>query len=216
MAQATATRGVREGSAFKRDAILEAARDLFVSDGIERTSVDAVALRAKVSKRTVYDYYGDKRNLVLAVIEHVGRALLDSIEAAIRAHLSDDAAIADIGTLEHALVSFANEVSSSTIESSDYSAFMNLVATDRSQLPELADHPFSDAPEDAIAERLAHFGKTGLLTVPVPRTAADHFIALSFGLVHNTQGALGATTTNVQQTIIDGVQAFLRAYAPRR
>jgi len=216
MAQAISSRGVREGSVVKRDAILQAARELFVSDGVERTSVDAVALRAKVSKRTVYDYYGDKHNLVLAVIEHVGQSLLDSIEAASRAHLSDDAAIVDVDALEKALVSFVNEVSTSTIESSDYTAFMKLVTTDGSQLPELADHRFYDAPEGVLGERLAHFAQMGLLAVPAPRTAADHFIALSFGLVHNTQGVLGgARPSDVQQTIVDGVQAFLRAYAPR-
>lgn len=178
--------------------------------------MDAVALRAKVSKRTVYDYYGDKRNLVLAVIEHVGQSLLDSIEAAIRAHLSDDVAIADVDALEKALVSFVNEVSTSTIESSDYTAFMKLVTTDGSQLPELGGHRLSDAPEEVIGERLAHFAQVGLLAVPVPRTAADHFIALSFGLVHNTQGALGgARASDAQQALVEGVQAFLRAYAPR-
>ena len=62
-------KAVREGSATKRAAILATARALFLADGFERTSMDAIAAAAAVSKRTVYDYYGDKRALLLAVVE---------------------------------------------------------------------------------------------------------------------------------------------------
>jgi TetR/AcrR family transcriptional regulator, mexJK operon transcriptional repressor len=40
----------------KRDAIGRAALTLFASDGYERTSVDAIAAEAGVSKRTVYSH----------------------------------------------------------------------------------------------------------------------------------------------------------------
>ena len=53
------TKVLRAGSAPKRAAIMTAAWDLFVADGFERTSVDAVAARAAVSKRTGYDSFGD-------------------------------------------------------------------------------------------------------------------------------------------------------------
>ena len=41
---------------------------LFARDGYERTSVDAIAAEAGVSKRTVYSHYGDKENLFLLVL----------------------------------------------------------------------------------------------------------------------------------------------------
>ena len=50
----------------KRDAIGRAALTLFASDGYERTSVDAIAAEAGVSKRTVYSHYGDKESLFLS------------------------------------------------------------------------------------------------------------------------------------------------------
>ena len=65
MSSTSAPKALREGSTQKRSAILTAARDLFLADGFDRSSVDAVAARAGVSKRTVYDYFGDKEALLL-------------------------------------------------------------------------------------------------------------------------------------------------------
>ena len=52
----------------RHDAIAGAALVLFARDGYERTSVDAIAAEAGVSKRTVYSHYGDKENLFLLVL----------------------------------------------------------------------------------------------------------------------------------------------------
>ena len=49
----------------KHAAIAAAALALIARDGYERTSVDAIAAEAGVSKRTVYSHYGDKENLFL-------------------------------------------------------------------------------------------------------------------------------------------------------
>src|SRR5215472_5468716 len=60
----------------KREAIARAALTLFSSDGYERTSVDAIAAEAGVSKRTVYSYYGDKENLFLSVVRDTYEGML--------------------------------------------------------------------------------------------------------------------------------------------
>ena len=59
----------RSVSGRKRDEIQRAALALFSRDGYERTSVDAIAAEAGVSKRTVYNHFGDKENLFLAVVQ---------------------------------------------------------------------------------------------------------------------------------------------------
>src|SRR5689334_25380253 len=79
MSSTSAPKAVREGSTQKRSAILVAARELFLADGFDRSSVDAVAARAGVSKRTVYDYFGDKQALLRAVVEHAAESLMGSI-----------------------------------------------------------------------------------------------------------------------------------------
>ncbi len=53
----------RPKSAEKADAIRNAAIDLFMADGIERTSMDAIAAAAGVSKQTVYSHFKSKDDL---------------------------------------------------------------------------------------------------------------------------------------------------------
>ncbi len=52
----------------KRQAILQAASELFLADGPERTSMDRIARRAGVSKQTVYAHFSSKERLYRAVI----------------------------------------------------------------------------------------------------------------------------------------------------
>ena len=55
-------------SARKRQAILAAARTLFLRHGYGGTSMDEVAAIAAVSKQTVYKQFADKQRLFAAVI----------------------------------------------------------------------------------------------------------------------------------------------------
>ncbi|HKK23276.1 MAG TPA: TetR/AcrR family transcriptional regulator [Pseudohaliea sp.] len=50
----------RPKSREKRDAIRQAAVELFMSEGLQRTSMDAVAAAAGVSKQTVYSHFESK------------------------------------------------------------------------------------------------------------------------------------------------------------
>jgi TetR/AcrR family transcriptional repressor of mexJK operon len=206
---AAAGKAVREGSAAKRTAILTAARELFLTDGYDRTSVDAVSARAQVSKRTVYDYFGDKRALLLAVVEQAAESLIGAIRAAVDEELTLDRDV------EAALQSFTARIATATFGSSDYAALLRLVATESAHLPEVGEHWLTTAPEQAIAERFAEFGRAGLLDVPDPLLAADHFVALTFLLAQNKLGGpLEPGMGEAQEVLVQGVRAFLRAYAP--
>lgn len=52
----------------KQEQIVEAACRLFLDDGFETTSMDAIALAANVSKRTVYSHFQNKEALFAEVI----------------------------------------------------------------------------------------------------------------------------------------------------
>lgn len=52
----------------KRQAILDAAKILFLSHGYANTSMDAVASEAGVSKLTVYSHFNDKETLFSAAV----------------------------------------------------------------------------------------------------------------------------------------------------
>lgn len=53
----------------KREAILEAAKRLFVQLGFDAVSMDQIAAAAGVSKLTVYSHFGDKESLFAAAVE---------------------------------------------------------------------------------------------------------------------------------------------------
>ncbi|MDX3773347.1 TetR/AcrR family transcriptional regulator [Chromatiaceae bacterium AAb-1] len=55
----------------KRIQILDAAEDLFHSTGVEHTSMDQLALHAKVSKRTVYNHFATKELLFKAILQRM-------------------------------------------------------------------------------------------------------------------------------------------------
>ena len=69
-------------SARKRLTILSAGRDLFLSHGYQGTSVDQIAATAEVSKQTVYKHFGDKHELLLAIVDILGDAATEEVLAA--------------------------------------------------------------------------------------------------------------------------------------
>lgn len=214
MSAAETEKPVREGSSAKRTAILTAARDLFVHHGVDRVSMDAVAARAGVSKVTVYDYFGDKRRLFLAILSDAAESLTDSGRRALD-HLADDAGITTVPQLEKALTAAAIDLGT-TIHSANYAAVFALVAQQRLQTPTTEDDISTEVLEEALAERIAHFAGIGLLDTDNPRLAAAHFSALTVLLAYNNQPVpANADPDQVRQTMVDGVHAFIRAYATR-
>lgn len=210
----TPEKTLRAGSTAKRDAILASARELFLADGFERTSVDVVAAAAGVSKRTIYDYFGDKQSLLLAVVESVVESVLRTVRKAVDETLVT--AIDSLDALEAALVDFAQRVSVGAIGSAEYAALRRLIATEATHLPRLSDHWAASAPEDMLAERFVGYEATGLLRVPKPRLAADHFVALTFTLARADESPVAdARTMTDDEYLREGVAAFLRAYRAR-
>ncbi|GER98083.1 hypothetical protein Acor_01450 [Acrocarpospora corrugata] len=207
---------LREGSLAKRTAILAAARELFVRHGVDGVSMDAVAARAAVSKRTVYDYFGDKRRLFLAILADASESMIASVRRALDEHLADGAGITTVPQLEKALTAFAIDLGTTIVGSADYAAAFALVAQQRMQTPATEDDVVTTAAEEALVERVAHFADAGLLDTENPPLAAAHFGALTILLAYNDQpDPATADPDRVRQTMIDGVHAFIRAYATR-
>jgi TetR/AcrR family transcriptional repressor of mexJK operon len=58
----------RQVNKHKGEAILKAATALFLKDGFEKTSMDAIAVKARVTKQTVYSHYHSKDQLFIRMI----------------------------------------------------------------------------------------------------------------------------------------------------
>jgi len=54
-----------------KDKILDAAADVFFTDGYGAASIEAIASRARIAKRTLYSRFRDKAELFEAVVHHV-------------------------------------------------------------------------------------------------------------------------------------------------
>ena len=85
MAEA-AERRTRAGKT--RNAILEAAEELFAERGFEGTRLEDIAGRVGIRRASIVYYFRDKRELYGAVIESVLLGLRDAIERAIAGDLS--------------------------------------------------------------------------------------------------------------------------------
>ncbi|PRX66790.1 TetR family transcriptional regulator [Nonomuraea fuscirosea] len=202
---AVQTPGRRRRSEGKKAAILDAAEALFIAEGYERASVDAIAARAQVSKRTVYDHFGDKATIFLKALERVNDALADAVQAAIEEELTPGR------DLREALTAFGRRVVTQTVPSSDYVTFRRLTSQHWA-VPRLAEAA-RDRPERTLEERFAALAAGGELTAADPRLAARHFTALTIGLALETLEAGGdVSEAEIVTVIADGVDAFLRAY----
>src|ERR1700756_4090058 len=84
----------------KRQAILSAGRALFLINGYQGTSMDQVAASAAVSKQTVYKHFGEKRELLFAIVTNA----LDATVGAIRERI---AALPNTNDLDADLIALA-------------------------------------------------------------------------------------------------------------
>ncbi|GHF70595.1 TetR/AcrR family transcriptional repressor of mexJK operon [Amycolatopsis bartoniae] len=196
------TPGRRRRSELKKAAILDAAEALFVADGYERVSVDAIAARAQVSKRTVYDHFGEKEAIFLRVLERVNDALTETIRVAIEEELPPGR------DLREALTAFGKRVVTEAFPSPDYLTFQRLTSR-QSSVPRLSEDA-RDRPERMLEERFAALAAGGEIRTEDHRLAARHYTALTISLALDAFD--GADPAEPLATITAGVDAFLRAY----
>jgi AcrR family transcriptional regulator len=93
MATGAMPRRQHERTAATREAIIEAARDLFADAGYEGTTIEDIAGRAGVSKGALYHHYADKVEVLVAVYEDLEAGLVESLMAAAAAETDPVAAV---------------------------------------------------------------------------------------------------------------------------
>jgi TetR/AcrR family transcriptional repressor of mexJK operon len=202
---ASAPRRTTPRSEAKRAAILAAARALLVQ-GYDRVSTDAIAASAGVSKRTVYDYFGDKRSIYQHVLADEHAAVLATVQAAVDEEIVDDL------PLDEALSAFARRILTGAVGSAHYVVLRRLMSTGPVNLLPAAAAALAE-PEQLLANRFAELAQQGRLHAPNARRAADHFSALTLLLaMESPQATTSPLPPAIEQIVREGVQAFLRAY----
>lgn len=191
--------------------ILEAAAQVFVRSGYDGTSVDDVAVAAGVAKRTVYNIYADKEALFLATFH----GLIDVAEGFI-APLASPMPLEDP---ERELPDLAVKLAMSVL-AGPVVPLRRLLVSEAQRFPELARDYRRRAPDAVMASLAVAFEEAagrGLLTVPDPELAAEHFAFLVMGADLDRgmfTGSVDRTPEDIRVRAEAGAQVFLRAYRP--
>ena len=196
----------------KRQAIAAAALALFARDGYERTSVDAIAAEAGVSKRTVYSHYGDKENLFLLVVADTYTLMRERFAEVIGRTMSD------VTDVEKSLVNGIREAVTEVSHSPERAFMLRLVIAELPRFPALLQLWRNRSIMPILAEVVTRLTAAGLLGADDAERAADHLSALTFGQINNRSmmGNIPLSDAEIDQIITGGVRVFLCAYGPRR
>lgn len=203
--------GLTRFSEQKRRQILEAAAGLFLRQGFEATTMDAIAREANVSKATVYAHAKNKQELFAAIVRGKSSLVYQSVEA-------DDAAA--LGA-EQALKLFARRFME-VIMAPEAQCMYRIVVAEAPRNPELGRIFFEQGPQvviDRVAALVAAGVAAGELDVDDHRIAAQEFLGLMQGRFHLPciLGTLGEMTAEEREEAADRVvRTFLRAYSARR
>jgi TetR/AcrR family transcriptional repressor of mexJK operon len=201
-------------SARKRLTILSAGHDLFLSNGYQGTSVDQIAASAEVSKQTVYKHFGDKHELLLAIVDN-------ALESTVAPFLERIRALADTTDLQADLAVLAADYLRAVLQE-PVVQLRRLVIGEANRVPELAQLYYDQAPARtlaAFADCFSALHDRGVLHAPEPAIAAAHFAFLIVGRSIDQALFYGGpqvlASIDVDRNVRAGVQVFLAAYRPR-
>jgi len=204
----------RRGRPDKREAIIRAASRVFGREGYARATVDAIAVEAGVSKKTIYNHFGDKAELFrTAALEGV-QEVSDHIGVLIDKHLSK------ILDLQTDLTDFAIDRVKAILGAPDeHTAFSRTIRAEVAHLPSaVLDEWLREGPmrsQREIAAKLRAMADRGLLAVDDADKAAEYYTLLSFTPISDRTffGALPISDEEIAALAGDGVRMFLRLYA---
>lgn len=190
----------------KRLAIIEAAIDEFKDNGYNASSMDAVAARAQVSKRTVYNHFPSKE----ALFEELVRQMITTARQVTEFHYNDDLPI------EGQLLSFA-EQELNLLSEPRFLDLSRITMAEAMHSPELARKILSNvAQQDSYLETWINqaIKRDKLLNVDA-KYATQQFLSLIKGLALWPQILMGLPSPDEQtakQIVSDTVGMFLGRY----
>lgn len=207
-ARATASTRGRPRSSSKRLAILEAGTEVFLEAGFDGAGMDEVAVRAGVSKATVYGHFGSKEALFVAAITELTEAT--GVQAEQEQPLDPTNypdQLVDLGCRQLSAVLDPRIV-----------RLRRLVIGEHERFPELGAALFAAGPQrgiDALAGLLVDLGARGVLALDDPQAAAERLNWLMLaGPIERAMlrgERLGAA--GIEAQVREAVRIFVAAYA---
>ncbi len=192
----------------KRDAILAAARELFLRHGADGISLDLVIREAGVSKTTFYANFSDRAALLEGVIRRESKRIVP-----------ETGAFPGNGSLAEDLEAFGVRLLS-FLTHSDMVGFERLIASAARENSDVGQRFFEAGPgksRQTLADRIARAMAAGELEVDDPVRAAEDLVGLWQGMmrVEMTMGLMRAPSADgLKARAVRGVKLFLKLYAP--
>lgn len=202
------------GHSAKRLSIIDAAARVFCREGFAGANIDQIAAEAGVSRQTIYNHYGDKERLLVAVV----REVTERINAEVFETLATfpDKPV----DLEADLAAFAVRLNQNCLCNRDGKFLRKLLQTEGERHPELFAGWREHGPAKtwaALAARFARLALAGWLDLDDPDVAARQFLAL---VNADLQMAMifgdNFSEEQLQAAARNAVRTFLRAFGRDR
>jgi AcrR family transcriptional regulator len=194
----------REAAEQLHDRILDIATDLFLTEGYGATSIEAVARRARISKRTFYHRFDDKAALFGAVMHRL----------ILRMRPPGDTPHFEGGTAEEILRRLAQLILRAALSPAALALYRVIVA-EATRFPELAlvlnKEGARQEALNGIAALLQREMREGRLSVPNPLFAAEQFLQMVVAAPQRRALGLGTpmTSNELDAWPRDAVNLFL-------
>jgi TetR/AcrR family transcriptional regulator, mexJK operon transcriptional repressor len=202
-------------SARKREAIVTAAREVFLQHGYAGAGMDDIAARAAVSKVTVYNHFADKQRLFTEVVTQAIRQAENQTHAIVES-------LATSEDLERDLRRFARQHLTVVLQP-QLVQMRRVIIGEADRFPELARNWYQTGPlrgATKLARVLEELSRRGLLRVPDPPLAAEHLnwlilsIPLNRAMFHATDAP--QSPRQLRRYADEAVRIFLAAYRPEQ
>lgn len=200
------TSGGREA---KREAILEAARKVFMEVGFGAASMDSIANEAKVSKQTVYNHFGSKEDLFAAMIRYWVEQKLTVFNEAAKSGKPDD-------TLRAVAHQFLDHGAAE-----QRVAMYRILMGEAPRFPELGEIFYKAGPAVVrrfLADYLAEQNARGTLRVENPQLTSEQFFGMLNGCQFKAQLGIERLPDKraIDAYIEHAVMLIMRACAPQK
>lgn len=171
MAQTTKQATRRASPSERRDAILQAAAEVFFEQGFAATSIDMIIEKLGGSKRAIYAEFGNKEGLFTEIVSLCADYALSAL-----AQSEED----QQKRIEERLLAFGRNVMQVYFTPALLGAFRTIIG-EGLRFPHLARAFFEQGPGravDHLAEVLAQAQQNGEVQLDDPQAAASHFVGM--------------------------------------
>lgn len=188
--------------------VLEGARTVFLRDGYEGASMDAIAREAGVSKATLYSYFPDKRMMFIEVFR--GELIREAADAG---------ALIDVDLPVRQILPFVVQIMAAHRISPLGLRMFRIGVGEAERFPELAREYYQSGPL-LWRQKLVRYLERGVerreLAIADVELAADQLIALSATAIHDRALFLGSDAVDpemVREVAEAAVRLFLAGHA---